>query len=89
MATEQYTITLKVGLDENKVPEILSWDASDSDNIKNKEIKAFLLSMFDSETREYLENRSLDQGFSGDGDGQIFLSNFQGHVRYLSEIHAE
>ena len=55
MATEQYTITLKVGLDENKVPEILSWDASDSDNIKNKEIKAFLLSMFDSETRDTLK----------------------------------
>jgi len=37
------------------VPEILSWDASDSDNIKNKEIKAFLLSMFDSETRDTLK----------------------------------
>lgn len=55
MISEEYEITIKVGLDENKLPEILSWDASGAGNIGDKTIKAFLLSMFDAETRDTLK----------------------------------
>jgi gliding motility-associated protein GldC len=55
MASEEYKVTLSVGLDENKLPETLSWDASGVNDVGNKNIKAFLLSMFDDETRETLK----------------------------------
>jgi len=42
-----------VGLDENKVPEKLNWTAEDSD-IKNKESKALMISVWDSVKQETL-----------------------------------
>ena len=39
-------ITLKVTLDENKVPEKLRWDASDN-QVNNSEAKAVLFSVWD------------------------------------------
>ena len=46
-------ISLKVGLDENKVPETLSWTAQDG-GITNAEAKAMMLSVWDSKAQESL-----------------------------------
>lgn len=47
-------ITLKVGLDENRVPEKLNWSAEDG-GIENEEIKAMLLSVWDGKNQESLK----------------------------------
>ena len=47
-------ITLKVGLDENRVPEELTWSAEDG-GIVNEEAKAMLLSVWDSKNQESLK----------------------------------
>jgi len=47
-------ITLTVALDENRVPEKLSWSAQDG-GIDNEEAKAMLLSVWDSTKRESLK----------------------------------
>ena len=46
-------IEIKVELDNNKVPEKIKWNASDS-NIKNKDTKAAFLSVWDSKNKESL-----------------------------------
>jgi len=47
-------ITLKVELDENRVPEKLTWSAEDG-GIKKEEAKAMLLSVWDSKNQESLK----------------------------------
>ena len=47
------TITLNVELDENRIPENLSWTAQDG-GIENEEAKAMLLSVWDSKAQETL-----------------------------------
>ncbi|NJB36092.1 MULTISPECIES: gliding motility protein GldC [Flavobacteriaceae] len=47
-------IKLKVGLDENRVPEELSWSAQDG-GIDNEEAKAMMLSVWDSKSQESLK----------------------------------
>ncbi|WP_411030253.1 gliding motility protein GldC [Spongiimicrobium sp. 3-5] len=47
-------ITLKVALDENRVPESLTWSAQDG-GIDNEEAKAMLLSVWDSGNKESLK----------------------------------
>ena len=47
------TIELKVELDDNRIPENLSWTAEEG-GIKDEEAKAMLLSVWDHETREAL-----------------------------------
>ncbi|WMI69599.1 gliding motility protein GldC [Mangrovimonas sp. YM274] len=47
------TITLNVELDENRIPETLSWTAKDG-GIENEEAKAMLLSVWDSKAQETL-----------------------------------
>ena len=47
-------IKLKVGLDENRVPEKLTWSAEDG-GIVNEEAKAMLLSVWDSKNQESLK----------------------------------
>ena len=47
-------ITLKVGLDENRVPEKLNWSAQDG-GIDNEAAKAMLLSVWDSKNQESLK----------------------------------
>ena len=46
-------IELNVELDENRVPEKLSWSAEDG-GIDNQEAKAMMLSVWDSKTQEML-----------------------------------
>ena len=46
-------ITLKVTLDENRIPEQIRWSAQDG-GIKNEEAKAMLLSVWDAKARESL-----------------------------------
>ena len=46
-------IKISVGLDENKVPEKLSWTAEDG-GVNNEEAKAFLLSVWDAKSKESL-----------------------------------
>ncbi|MBC6998597.1 gliding motility protein GldC [Cytophaga sp. FL35] len=47
-------ITLKVELDENRVPETLTWSAQDG-GVDNEEAKAMLLSVWDSKHQESLK----------------------------------
>ncbi|MDV7140639.1 gliding motility protein GldC [Maribacter sp. TH_r10] len=47
-------ISLKVGLDENRVPERLTWSAEDG-GIDNEEAKAMMLSVWDSKNQESLK----------------------------------
>ena len=47
-------ITLTVTLDENRVPELLTWSAEDG-GIMDEEAKAMLLSVWDSKNRESLK----------------------------------
>ncbi|HNQ28085.1 MAG TPA: gliding motility protein GldC [Aquaticitalea sp.] len=47
------TIELKVELDENRVPEKLSWTAQDG-GINSEEAKALMLSVWDSKAQETL-----------------------------------
>ncbi len=47
-------ITLRVGLDENRVPETLNWSAEDG-GIDNEEAKAMFLSVWDSKNKESLK----------------------------------
>lgn len=47
-------IRLKVGLDENRIPEALNWSAEDG-GIENEEAKAMLLSVWDSKNKESLK----------------------------------
>ncbi len=47
-------ITLKIALDENKVPEKLTWSAQDG-GIKDEDAKAMLLSVWDSTNQESLK----------------------------------
>lgn len=47
-------ITLRVGLDENRIPEKLNWSAQDG-GIENEEAKAMLLSVWDSKNQESLK----------------------------------
>jgi len=47
-------IRLRVGLDENRVPEELNWSAEDG-GIENEEAKAMLLSVWDSKHKESLK----------------------------------
>ena len=46
-------IELNVELDENKIPESLSWTAEDG-GISNEEAKAMMLSVWDSKAKESL-----------------------------------
>lgn len=46
-------INIKVSLDENRVPEELSWSAEDG-GVENEEAKAMLLSMWDAKQKETL-----------------------------------
>lgn len=47
-------ITLTVALDDNRVPEQLTWSAEDG-GISNEEAKAMLLSIWDSKNKESLK----------------------------------
>ena len=47
-------IKLTVGLDENRVPEELTWSAQDG-GVENEEAKAMMLSVWDSKNRESLK----------------------------------
>lgn len=47
-------IRLRVALDENRIPEKLSWSAQDG-GIDNEEVKAMLLSVWDSANKESLK----------------------------------
>ena len=55
MNDNQYQITIKVELDDQKLPTALSWDASEAEEGGEKNIKAFLLSMFDADTKDTLK----------------------------------
>lgn len=53
MANYTSTIELQVELDENRVPEKLSWTAEDG-GVTNEEAKAMMLSVWDSKAQESL-----------------------------------
>ena len=47
-------ITLRIALDENRIPEQLTWSAQDG-GIENEDAKAMLLSVWDSKNKESLK----------------------------------
>lgn len=53
MAAHTSKIEFIVGLDENKIPEKLSWTAEDG-GISNEEAKALMISVWDSKTKDTL-----------------------------------
>ena len=48
-------IKISVGLDKASVPISMEWNADDNPESKPKEAKAFLLSIFDKETKDTLK----------------------------------
>lgn len=44
-------IKIEVGLDENRIPEVMKWSADDG-GITNKESKALMLSVWDNKEKE-------------------------------------
>ncbi len=46
-------IEFNVGMDENRIPEALSWSA-DEGNIKNEEAKALMISVWDPQKKDTL-----------------------------------
>ena len=54
MAAHTSEIKFKVSLDENKIPEKLSWDAQDG-GISEEEAKAVLISVWDAQKKETLK----------------------------------
>ncbi|MDH5413805.1 MAG: gliding motility protein GldC [Flavobacteriaceae bacterium] len=54
MAKKKSEIKFTVELDENKIPEKLSWDAEEG-GITNESTKAFLISVWDSKKKETLK----------------------------------
>lgn len=53
MASHTSKISIQVGLDENKVPEKLSWSAPDG-GVDREDAKAVLLSVWDHKAKEAL-----------------------------------
>ena len=53
MADKTSNITIQVSLDDNKIPEKLYWEASDTDE-KAAEAKAILMSIWDEKAKETL-----------------------------------
>ena len=54
MSAHTSEIKFTVGLDENKIPEKLAWDAQDG-GIENEETKAVLISVWDAKKKETLK----------------------------------
>ena len=54
MSKNTSEIKFTIELDENKIPEKLSWDAEDG-GISNEDTKAFLMSVCDSSKKETLK----------------------------------
>ncbi|AOW20627.1 gliding motility protein GldC [Urechidicola croceus] len=52
--THKSKIEFTIGLDENKIPEALSWSADDG-NIKDAETKAIMLSVWDNQKKDTLK----------------------------------
>jgi len=56
MATKrESSINIKIGLDEQSVPEKITWAGSNFDEGKDNDAKAMLVSFFDKENRETLK----------------------------------
>jgi len=53
MAKHQSEIKIQVGLDENRIPEKLSWSAPDG-GVQNENTKAIMLSVWDHKAKEAL-----------------------------------
>ncbi len=51
--SHQSEIKINVTLDENKVPERMSWDASDG-GVENEDTKAVMMSVWDPKSKETL-----------------------------------
>jgi len=51
---KQSSIQIQVSLDDQKIPEAISWNASDSSAENTRKAKAFLLSLWDGEEKTAL-----------------------------------
>jgi gliding motility-associated protein GldC len=55
MSNKNSSITIDVSLDENKVPEAISWEAADTGTKGPQEAKAMLLAFFDKASKDTLK----------------------------------
>lgn len=55
MSTAHSTIRIDVTLDDAKIPERISWSASDPSGAGTQEAKAMLLAFFDKDSRDTLK----------------------------------
>lgn len=69
MSEKTSEIRLKVALDENRVPEKISWDA---EGISNEQAKAFFLSVWDHKAKETLRIDLWTKDMSVDEMKQFF-----------------
>jgi hypothetical protein len=53
-------IKITVGLDENRIPETIIWDASDG-GVTNEEAKALMMGVWDDKDFRMSTHRSVDQ----------------------------
>ena len=67
-------ISFNVELDENKIPEKISWSATDG-GVKNKESKAVFLSVWDHEPQETLKIDLWTKDMPSRSDEYFFSSN--------------
>ena len=72
-------IKLKVGLDENRVPEELSWSAQDG-GVDNEEAKAMMLSVWDSKAQESLRIDLWTKDMPVDGM-KVFFHQTKGEAK--------
>lgn len=54
MSASVSDITIRVHLDDDRLPDRISWRATDGAQEEAQDVKAFLLSLFDSEQKETL-----------------------------------
>ena len=54
MSASTSDIVIHVHLDDNKIPEKISWEATENTGGDPQDVKAFLLSMFDREHKDTL-----------------------------------
>lgn len=73
---KQSTITIDVTLDEERVPEYISWQASDSTAEMKQKAKAMMLSFWDSSDKTALRIDLWTKDMMVDEMGDFFYQSF-------------
>lgn len=79
-------IKFLVELDENRVPEKLTWSAQDG-GVDLEEAKAIMLNIWDSNAQEALRIDLWTKEMPVDEMKNVFSPNLSGYDRYFSTCH--